>query len=211
MVCTLGLWRGTVQPYSIPVIDVSNLLENTIQTIEQILMVVMWGIDLAAIADGAEGGGAGYNDDLAALASLAADARGLAWDIESLETQWKGLFSLEATPNSSKALWERSTRVRALLTESYGYAMKTQTLIQTTQHTVQHLVKITQKIAAVLGGVSGHQNGQEYLARLTQLQAQQQVTVTAFQRAQATREADEPIVLEGIERIKLDVRADWPK
>jgi len=77
--------------------------------------------------------------------------------------------------------------------------------------TVQHIQRITHKISQVLGGVSGHQNGQEYLAKLTQLQAQQQVTTAAYERAQAVQQINDPVVLESLERIKVNVRVDMPR
>jgi hypothetical protein len=187
------------------------LLESTFQTIQQLLMVLSWGIDLAAIADGTEGGGPGFAEDLETLTDLVADARGLAWDLNSLSAQLHSLLSLEAAPDTSAGLQAHSARMRQILVESYGYALRVQTLITTTIRTVKHILRVTEKIAEVLGGVSGHQNGQEYLAKLTQLQAQQHVTTAAFERAQAVQHLSDPVVLESLERIKANVRSDMPR
>jgi hypothetical protein len=187
------------------------LTQNTFQTIQQVLMVLNWAVDLAGIADGVEGGGAGFAEDLAMLASLAGDVSGIAWDIEQLNTQLNTLLSLYEAPTNTTALQQHAFQMRRMIVQGYSYAMRVQTLIGTTLHTVQHIVRVTGKIAAIAGGVSGQQNGQEYLAKLTQVQSQQQVITAAFARAQSVQQINEPLTLEALELIKLNVRVDMPK
>jgi hypothetical protein len=175
------------------------------------MMVLSWAIDLAGIADGVEGGGAGFAEDLAMLASLAGDVSGIAWDIEQLNTQLNTLLSLYEAPTNTTALQQHAFQMRRMIVQGYSYAMRVQTLIGTTLHTVQHILRVTQKIAAIAGTVGGQQNGQEYLAKLAQLQAQQQVTTASFYRAQAVEHIAHPITLEALEHIKMNVRTDMPK
>jgi hypothetical protein len=118
---------------------------------------------------------------------------------------------LYEAPTNTTALQQHAFQMRRMIVQGYSYAMRVQTLIGTTLHTVQHILRVTQKIAAIAGTVGGQQNGQEYLAKLAQLQAQQQVTTASFYRAQAVEHIAHPITLEALEHIKMNVRTDMPK
>lgn len=191
------------------VIDEANLLENTVQTIQQILMVLSWGMDLASLGEDSLGGS--FADDAGAIAGLASDVNALSFDISQLNAQLAALFALETAPASSWSLQTRTREVRRLYVQAYSYAMRTQTLLGTISRTIEHLMSITNRIGELFGTVSAQQNGQQYLAKITQLETQTNLQVAAFQRAQSIKEADPSIEIQAVENIKFNVRADMPR
>lgn len=193
-----------------PVIDAANLVESTWSNVQLLTQILQWVIDLGAIDGGTEGGGAYFGDDMHAMGDLVREARGLSWDLQALNRQLTTILSLDEAPVGSEGLSARSREMRRIIYEGHLYAMRTQTLIRTVEHTVHHVLRITDKIGKVLGGVSGHQNGQEFSAKIAQLQAQQHLTTTAFERAESVQHMDDPITVHSIERIKQNVRSDMP-
>src|SRR5712691_4121016 len=115
----LGLWACQVQAQGLPVIDVSNLLQNTVQAVQSVLMVANMVLELTPLGEIVLGDE--FTEDLSALGAVVEEARGLAYDLASLQSQVTTLFGLDNAPSSSRELRQRLAEIRRVVFDSYVY------------------------------------------------------------------------------------------
>src|SRR5262249_37836223 len=150
------------------VLDLANLAQTTITATEEILTVANQVLELTPI--GSMTLNAAWVTDVAEMANIASQASALAFDINSLQTQITQLFALSTDPTNATALEQRLTAIRQVITDTYIYAMRTQTLLFTALRTLQHLSGLVGAIQKFAGNKQGYQS-------MAQLQAQISLTI----------------------------------
>ena len=191
------------------VIDAANFTQNLIQAGQAILMVAnqvleLTGLDTIALGDD-------YQGDLDALGAIVTEARGLSYDLGSLQAQITTLFSLESAPRGTTELRQRLAEIRRVVFESYSYAMRTQTLMQTTLSTVRHLTRLISAVGDLLGNMQSNQTLIQYDAKLTQMLSQLQVQTAAYQRAQSVERMERLLVEQSMRNINDAIMEDYPQ
>jgi hypothetical protein len=187
----------------------TNLTYNGVQAAEAVFQTAQWILDLAPL-ESFEFSDA-FMEDLATLQELASEAQQIGLDLASLQAQINALFGLERAPMTSFEYRQRVADINRRIFQVYGYAMRTQTLINTTIRTVEHITGFIGQVAALLGKLSVEQTLSQQLGKLHQLHAEANVQLSAFQHAQST-EALAPGVLEqGMQNITDAMMADHPR
>jgi len=193
----------------LPVTDAGNLLQNTLQAVQTVLIVgnqilELTGLDEIALGDE-------YAAELAALGAIIEEAQALGYDLGSLQFQVTTLFSLDTAPDSAQGLKERLAEMRRVVVASYVYAMRTQTLLRTTLSTVRHLTRLVSLIGGLLGNMQSNQTLAQMEGTLTKKLTELQVQTVAYQRAQSVERLTEPLTIESIHRINEAIMADHPQ
>jgi hypothetical protein len=203
----LGL--SGVAAAQLPVIDAANLTQNTISAVEAIFQSAQWVIDLTPLEsyEIAEA----YAEDLAVLQELAGEAQAIGIDLASVQAQLDGLFSLEAAPTTSFEFRERVGEINYRIWQVYGYAMRTQTLINTAVRTVEHIMGLIETVAELLGTLSVQQNLHQQIGKLHQLQAEANVVTTALAHAQSTEGLVPGVLYQGMQNIVDEMMSDHPR
>ena len=199
----------------IPVVDVENLVVNTVTSVQSVVTALQTILLVYDSAVNLTGGNTvstsgAYNEDIAALQALIAEAEGLSFDLASLEAQIAGLLSLDSAPDNMRDLNARLMELRRARSQGYLYAMRVQTLIQTGMRIADRIVRMVEALAEVLGNLSGHQNANDQVAQLNQIQLIHNTTVQAFARAETVDKAEEVLVEESMQRINEQLLMDWP-
>ena len=197
----LGLILAWTLPASaqLPVIDAANLTQNTTSATNLVINTIQWLIDLLPLE--AYSVIEAMAEDLALLQELAAQAELIGMDIASIQAQLDALFGLESAPVTSFEWRERAAAIRMRIWEVYGYAMRTQTLINTVVRTVEHIFGLIEIVAELLGTLSVQQNISQQLAKLHQLQAESNVVTAAFAHAKSTEALAPGVLQQGIQNI----------
>src|SRR4029434_1706352 len=117
-------WRV---PAQLPVTDVGNLAQNTIQAVQTVFMVANQILELTPC--GVLVFDVATQDTLDTLADIVTEARGLSFDLTSLQAQITILFHLDSAPRSASDLQIRLAEIRRVVWDSYVYALRTQTLL----------------------------------------------------------------------------------
>ncbi len=203
------LSRTPAQAQGLPVFDAANLLQNLVQAAQAVLMVAnqvleLTGFDALTLGDD-------YQADLDQLGAIVSDAQGLSYDVASLQAQVTALFSLDTAPASAGELQERLQAIRQVTYESYVYAMRTQTLLQTAQRTIDHLKGLLSAIGGLAGNMQANQTIIQNQHVLNKTVANLQAHTAAFERAQSVERLAEPLTIESLHRINDAVLADWPQ
>jgi conjugal transfer/entry exclusion protein len=199
----------------VEVYDALNHLVNTVTSVQSVVTALQTILLVADSVTNLTGGGivstgGAYGEDIAALQGLLAEAEGLAFDLTSLEAQISSLLSLDSAPDSMRGLRERLFELRRARSQGYLYAMRVQTLIQTGMRIADRIVRMVEALAEVLGNLSGHQNANDQVAQLNQIQLIHNTTVQAFERAETVDKAEEVLVEESMQRINEQLLMDWP-
>ncbi len=203
----LGLC-GEVQA-QIPVIDVANLAQNTITALQEIRLVADEVLELTGW--GTLALDSGYTADLETLGAIVKDAQGLSYDLGTLNSQITTLFQLSTVPNGASALRQRLAAIRSAAVQSYSYALRTQTLITTTQNTIRHLKSLLSDIDSLLGNKEGHQNTAQVDSALNKTLATLQAQTSAFERSESIDRLGDAVAVEGLIRIHQAIMEDYPK
>jgi len=193
----------------IPVTDVGNLVQNTLQVAESVLMVANMIKELLPLAEIVIGDD--FQNDVSALGAVVQEAQGLAYDLGSLQQQVTTLFSLDSAPRNTRDLQVRLAAIRRVVFDSYVYALRTQTLIKTVLSTIRHLTRLVTAIGNFVGNNQGNQTLAQLEATMNHHLATLQVQTAAFERAQSVERLAEPLTVESIQRINEAVMADYPK
>jgi len=202
-------WPAPAQA-QVAVFDAANLVQTTVTAIQSVLSVANQVLELTQLGQVVLATGA-YAADLEQLATIVREARGLSYDLQSLNAQITLLFSLDTAPASATELHQRLTAIRQMVFESYVYALRTQTLLTTTLRTVQHLTRLVASIEALIGNLQSNQTLAQLDGTLTQSLATLQVQTNAYQRAQSVERMAEPLTLESINRINESLLQDHPR
>jgi conjugal transfer/entry exclusion protein len=150
----------------------------------------------------------GYVDDMQTLARLVKQAQGLAFEVESVEAQINALFGLESAPETSEGFAGRMAEIGQMVSLSYSYAIRTQTLIQSVIRTIDHAVALVETIGEVIGTLQSGQTIAQATSKLVQLESEMKVQTTAFQRAQSVQAIAEPLIEQSLRNIN---QAVWEK
>ena len=205
--CVLGLC-SEVQA-QIAVIDVANLAQNTITALNEVRLVADEVLELTGWASLALD--SAYQDDLDTLGAIVKDAQGLSYDLGSLNTQITALFQLSSAPNGMSALKQRLADIRSTMVQSYIYALRTQTLIKTTQNTIRHLKNLVSDIDIMLGNKEGHQTTAQVDSALNKTLATLQAQTSAFERAESVERLGDAVAVESLIHIHQAIMEDYPK
>src|SRR6266446_3353369 len=192
----------------LPVTDVGNLLQNTIQAGQAVLMVANQILELTGLEEIVLGDD--FSSDLDDLRTIAEETRGLSYDVSSLQSQVTLLFSLDTAPNNASELRQRLAAIRRVVFDSYLYAMRTQTLLRTTLSAIRHL----QRLAAAVGDLVGNMIANQTLVQLESTTnatlVRLQVQTAAYERAQSVERLTEPLIMESINKINTELMSDYP-
>ena len=145
------------------------------------------------------------------LGAIVKDAQGLSYDLGSLNTQITALFQLSSAPNGMSALKQRLADIRSTMVQSYIYALRTQTLIKTTQNTIRHLKNLVSDIDIMLGNKEGHQTTAQVDSALNKTLATLQAQTSAFERAESVERLGDAVAVESLIRIHQAIMEDYPK
>jgi len=210
-VAMLGLlmWAGPGHA-QVLVFDAANVAQTAITAVETTLTVANQILDLTAVGQVVLASGE-YAADLEQLATIVQEARGLSYDLQSLNAQITTLFSLDTAPASASELRQRLADIRRVVFDSYVYALRTQTLLTTTLRTVQHLTQLVASIEGLIGNLQTQQTLAQLQGTLTQSLTTVQVQTNAYQRAQSVERLAEPLTLESINKINESLLSDHPR
>jgi len=192
----------------LPVTDVGNLLQNTIQAAQAVLMVANQVLELTGLDEIVLGDDLGA--DLGQLQELGQDAQGLEADLANIQLQITLLFDLQTAPNSSTALQARLAAIRQLTWKAYVDALRTESLLQSSVSALRHMVRIIEGLGAFLGNQQGNQTLAQMDAKLTVELIKLRTQTAAFHRAQALDRLEEPLAVESLSNIHKAIMEDYP-
>lgn len=208
LVLCLALWTAPVHA-QVLVYDAAAFVNTTLLTIQAVLQTGYQALNLLGIpADAASA--AQFAEDVAQIMALMQTAQMLSWDIQLLEMQLNRLFSLESAPSNTSELQIRLREIRAVMFQTYSYAMQVQSLINTMVRTVQHAIQLYEQIMSLVGNLAGIQRSQQWMAKLVQMEMKMQVQTTAFYRAQIVEKMSEPVIIESLTIINQEIMIGWP-
>jgi conjugal transfer/entry exclusion protein len=202
-------WPRMAQAQGLPVYDNANFIQNVIQAVQLVLSVANQVLELTRL--GSIALDATYTQDLNDLTLIIQQAQGLSFDLNSLNSQITTLFGLSTAPTSTRQLATRMTQIRQLIFDAHVYAMRTQTLIQTTIRTLRRLAAITGAISRLVGNMQGNQTATQLEGTLAETFTRLQVQTAAYERANSVEKLSEPLVHKSMENITQEVMADWPR
>jgi hypothetical protein len=204
----LGLWAAPVYA-QIPVIDGTNLIQNTIQAVQAVLMVANQILELTPVDEvilGEE-----FNNDMGVLGTLLEDAQGLATDLASIQSQITALYGLNTAPTGTRALVQRLTAIRALVWQQRLAAIRTRVLLQTTQRAIQRLQRILSTVGSFVGNMYANQTLAQLETTITEHLAKMQAHTEAFSTAEQVDKLTDPLLEKSLENITEAVSADYPR
>ncbi|HSX79218.1 MAG TPA: hypothetical protein VLQ80_11700 [Candidatus Saccharimonadia bacterium] len=193
----------------LPVTDVGNLLQNTIQAAQAVIMVANQVLELTGLDEIVLGDDLGA--DLGQLAELGQDAQGLEADLANIHLQITLLFDLQTAPNSSAALRDRLAAIRQLTWQAYVDALRTESLLQSSVSALRHMVRLIEGLGAFLGNQQGNQTLAQMEAKLTVELIKLRTQTAAFHRAQALDRLEPLLVEQSIRNINQAIMEDYPQ
>ncbi len=199
----------TPAPAQLPVTDVGNLLQNTIQAAQAVIMVANQVLELTGLDEIVLGDDLGA--DLGQLQELGQDAQGLEADLANIQLQITLLFDLQTAPNSSAALRDRLAAIRQLTWQAYVDALRTESLLQSSVSALRHMVRLIEGLGAFLGNQQGNQTLAQMDAKLTVELIKLRTQTAAFHRAQALDRLEPLLVEQSIRNIHEAIMEDYPQ
>jgi conjugal transfer/entry exclusion protein len=205
----VAFWAPRLSAQGLPVIDVLNLGQNTVQALQSVLMVANMVLELTPLGEIVLGDE--FSADLESLGAVVEEARGLSYDLASLNSQITTLFDLNTAPRGSLELQQRLAAIRKVVFDSYVYALRTQTLIKTALSAVRHLTRLIAAVGDLAGNMQSNQTLIQLEGKLNQSLATLQVQTAAYERAQSVERLTDVLTRESAQRIDEAIMADWPK
>jgi hypothetical protein len=210
LTCLVVLGVMGIASAQLPVAEVGqNLAYNGVQAAEAVFQSAQWVIDLLPLEAWEIVQAMG--DALSLLSALAAEAQAIGMDIASIQVQLTALFGLESAPLTSFAYRQRVADIHWRIWQVYGYAMRTQTLINTIMHTVEHIIGFVNQVAELLGTLSVQQTLAQQLAKLQQLQAEANLVLTAKAFAESVEALAPGVLQQGVQNITDAMMEDHPR
>lgn len=188
----------------------TSAVQNTITAIESVLQSGYMLIELTALGELVLNG-ASWGNDLARLEEILALSQALAWDLASVDTQIRGLFSVEAAPITAVGLAEHGAAVRMAVSQAYSYAMQAQTLMTSGVRTVSHMLALLEALGGIIGNLQGRQTVGQMHLKLSQLLAEQEIITATYQRAKTVDGLAGPVLQQGLRNINQRMMADHPR
>jgi conjugal transfer/entry exclusion protein len=190
-------------------LDTANLLQNIIQAVQTVLMVGNQVLELTGLEELALGGD--LAEDFSGLAEILAEADGLGQDVANIQRQLHLLFDLDTVPRSSLELQERMGLIRRYVYKTYVDALRAQSLLQSTISALQHMTRLTEAILDYLGNNQGNQSLSQWDAKLTVELIKLKTQTAAFHKAQAFDRLAEPLMVESLQQINIEIMVDYPR
>jgi conjugal transfer/entry exclusion protein len=193
----------------IPVTDVGNLLQNTLQAVQAVLMVgnqvlELTGLDAIVLGDDVA-------EDLAQLEAIRQEAQGLGTDISTIQLQLAALFDLNTAPRSSTELQQRLADIRRMTWTVYVDAIRTESLLQSSVSALRHLTRLIEAIGDFVGNNQGNQTLAQFDAKLTAELLKLRTQTGAYQRAHVVDRLAEPLIMESLPLINESLLSDHPR
>jgi hypothetical protein len=205
-----------IEAQGIPVMDIITeaqtsitAVQTTVSAVEAVIHTAKWILEQTPLDELAMGDE--WAAELAEMTALVREAQALGYSVGSLSSLIRSTFSLESAPANTAELRWRLFEMRQHVSSSYGYALRTQSLILTAQRTITHALRMYEKISELFGNLSGQQNLSQQLTKLVQIETESKVTTNAFHLAQAMERLSEPLILESLDRINEATMADHPR
>ena len=196
------------QAQGLPVFDASNLLQNTVQALQAVLMVANQVLELTGLDDIVLGDDLGA--DLGQLQELGQDAQGLQADLANIQLHIALLFDLQTAPNSSAALREQLAAIRQLTWQAYVDALRTESLLQSSVSALRHMVRLIEGLGAFLGNQQANQTLAQMESKLTVELIKLRTQTAAFHRAQALDRLERPLIEQSLRNIHDAIMEDYP-
>lgn len=193
----------------IPVTDAANLFQNTVQAAQTVFVIANQILELTGL-DGIVLG-EDLANDVTTLAALGEEAKGLTFDIATIQQKLKTLFDVNAAPNNSRALQARLAEVRRLTYTLYCDALAVQSLLQSSLSALRHLTRLIQGIGGLVGNHQSNQTLAQLDSTLTVELAKLRAQTSAYHRAHLVDRLSEPLILESIQRVNEQLMEDWPR
>jgi conjugal transfer/entry exclusion protein len=194
---------AVVHAQGVPVYDNANFIQNVITAVQTVFIV-------ANQLDGIEMGD-DLSTELDQLAAIKEEAGGLLADLANIQLQITALFELDTAPRSASALQKRMAEIRRLVFKAYVDAIRTQSLMQSTVSALRHAVRLVEAIGDLLGNNQGNQTLIQLETRLTVELTKLKTQTAAFHTAQGFDRLEEPLVVESLELITIEIMADHPR
>jgi hypothetical protein len=191
-----------------PVIEVGlNLVQNSITAAQTVIHTAKWVLELTALPEFVLAQGE-FAEDLATLSRLVSDGQAIGMDVRSLEQQLQ-FFALDTAPRTSMEYAMRMGEIRQQVFLSYSYAMRTQTLIDTTLRTVRHVMVLMRDAASALGGLQSSQAIAQHEEQLVQIASELKVQTAAFDHATSVEQLSGPLTEQSMININETIWSDW--
>src|SRR6266545_219859 len=200
---------AVVHAQGVPVYDNANFIQNVITAVQTVFIVANQRLELAGL-DGIEMGD-DLSTELDQLAAIKEEAGGLLADLANIQLQITALFELDTAPRSASALQKRMAEIRRLVFKAYVDAIRTQSLMQSTVSALRHAVRLVEAIGDLLGNNQGNQTLIQLETRLTVELTKLKTQTAAFHKAQGFDRLEEPLVVESLELITIEIMADHPR
>ena len=212
----LLLWASQASAQGLPVIDVQNLAQNaitsvqsTISAIEEVFQSAQTVLELKPLGGIVVGGGVA--EDMKLLGLLVEQAQGLSYDYAAIQSQITSLFALSTAPATRSALTERLATIKNLKLKCYTYAAEVQALLRTSLRTVQHLQSLLDTVGKLVGNMQGNQTAVQAQTVMAKHLANLDAQMAAFQRAEVIDKLTEGVIIESVITIQTRRIADWPR
>jgi conjugal transfer/entry exclusion protein len=190
--------------------DAANDISNIIAAGQTVISLANQALELTGFDEIVLDGG-DYGDDLEQLGLIIDEAKGLSFDLASLQRQVTVLFDLDTAPRSAGELEQRMREIRRIVWETRIYALRTQTLIRTVRSTVGHLTRLVSAIGGFLGNQQGNQTIAQLDGTLSKQLAVLQTQIAAHDRAETVERLTQPLVQESIDAINEEIFIDHPR
>jgi hypothetical protein len=187
----------------IPVTDVGNLFENTVQVLQGTFSLANQALELLGL--GAIVLDNGFDDDMAAIALVAGDAATVLGDVRALEDQIATLFDANTMPNTPATITDRYIQMTGALRTARLYAIRTQRLATTVIGAVQHIRQLVADIAGILGNNQANQTLSQMSATETRLLTALELQTAAYQRVDTLDRMSDDVLRASL----LDMRSHW--
>ncbi len=205
----LLLGPGAVQAQSVLLTyDNANFVQNLITAVQTVFIVANQILELTGLEEIVLGDD--MSEELEQLAAIKEEAGGLLADIQNIQLQITLLFELSTAPKSASALQKRMAEIRRLVFKAYVDAIRTQSLMQSTVSALRHIVRLVQQIGDLLGNQQNNQTLVQLETRLTVELTKLKTQTAAHQKAQGFDRLQEPLVIESLYLINIEIMEDHP-
>ena len=183
-------------------------IQSTITAVQAVLLAIDSALNMVGLNESNLDGFETTVDD---FLFIAGEARMLMWDLNTINQQMRLLFDLGTAPASTTELQQRMAEIRRVTQEYLTMARRVQTIERSATDAVRRLMRIWGRIMDIAGNKQGSQQVQDQLTQLQQQSVQHSAAVTAYQQAMLTKAQEEPLVIESISLINVQIMADWPR
>ena len=210
----VGMILPRIAQSQLPVTDVGNLAVNTTTSVQAAITATEAVLQTAAALEellplDAIIAAEGIAEDLVALADILAQAQGLSYDLQSLESQIETLLNLDTAPADVESLQVRFVELRTLVVQGRTFGLRIQTLITTLFRTIDHTIALVSSVAAFVGQKQGLQTLAQQQSNMSKTLTILTATNIAWQRNDLVERWAKDVVIESIHRIDYERLGSW--